>query len=335
MLQPAPKQPAEILRFPVRQGGPPSGARPRPALFRALGRHEPPRRITVDEESFGRRRVVKHDSWAATAIYDGASGPIICKFNRLQPILGLPMRWLGRWLARREAKMYRRLADSPYVPAPLGEVFAGDARLEHAVAHRFVPGHPLGHDEMVNDDFFPQLEAALQSIHEQQAAYVDLHKRENIIVGDDGRPYLIDFQISFALPSYGLGRTRLMRCILSLLQKSDTYHLNKHYARLRPDQCGYTLDEFHRRRPWYINAHRVIAVPLRTLRRRLLVMLGVRKRRGRVETEQFQEEGLRPADSLDVIPLSSASSDAMSVGSGAEKSSSSPLAGCESRKRAA
>ena len=53
--------------------------KPRPALFRALGNHEPPPSVEVDAQTYQLVEVFKHDSWAATAIYQGSA-----KKNRLQ-----------------------------------------------------------------------------------------------------------------------------------------------------------------------------------------------------------------------------------------------------------
>ena len=39
-----------------------------------------------------------------------------------------------------------------------------------------------------HDEFLPTLRGLLNKLHRRGIAYVDLHKRENIIVGDDGRP---------------------------------------------------------------------------------------------------------------------------------------------------
>ncbi|MFM8951864.1 MAG: hypothetical protein ACKOOF_02200 [Planctomycetaceae bacterium] len=75
-------------------------------------------------------------------------------------------------------------------------------------------------------------------------AHVDLHKRENILVDDDGRPHLIDFQISFALPRSNRLAARLCGGLMRLLQRCDDYHLFKHRLRHRPDQISATA---HRR----------------------------------------------------------------------------------------
>src|SRR5581483_11680614 len=109
--------------------------------------------------------------------------------NRQQGVAGLPLRWLGRLLARREEAVLRRLADLPNIPLCAGDVTVDGVKLPYAVAHDFIPGHPLGERERVGDNFFPDLLALLAEVHRRDIAYVDLHKRENVIVGADGRPY--------------------------------------------------------------------------------------------------------------------------------------------------
>ncbi len=79
----------------------------------------------------------------------------------------------------------------------------------------------------------------------------------------------------------------------SLLRSGDTYHLMKHWIRLRPDQCGLGPADLDRFRPRWIRWHRRLGVPLRRLRRQLLVWLGVRGPSGHAHSEQFAEEALR------------------------------------------
>ena len=201
--------------------------RERPALFRALGKNSPPEQIVVGEVTYQLAEVFKHDSWAATALYhciqksgdpkDGDQHGVVCKFNRVQSILGLPTGWLGRLLANREAFAMQRMVNTVGIPNDLGAVWSEGKHFPNAVAHPFVPGHPLGSKEEVNDKFFPDLLSYLLEVHEQKMAYVDLHKRENILVGEDGKPYLIDFQICYrsaAMRSFTLPTTKL---ILKLL----------------------------------------------------------------------------------------------------------------------
>ena len=264
----------------------------RPAIFRALGKKQPPDELTVGGQIYQLVKVLKHDSWAATALYENSDEQIICKFQRQQSVLFLPMKWFGCLLAGHENSLYERLDGLGNIPRNLGRVYVDGKEWRNVVAHHYVPGHPLGETEQVSDEFFPTLESFLKEMHSRGVAYVDLHKRENILVGDDGQPYLIDFQISYAHPRWW-PMSMLFGWLLHMLQSSDLYHLRKNFARCRPDLCGHTWREMGPYRPWYIRLHRCVGVPFRTLRRRLLVLLGIRSGLGLAHSEQFTEEGLR------------------------------------------
>lgn len=89
------------------------------------------------------------------------------------------------------------------------------------------------------------------------------------------------------------GNGGIARFVLTRLQEIDDYHVNKHHARCLPE----TLTPEQRARyleppPW-IRAHRKVGVPLRTLRRRLLVRLGVRREGGLATSELEPEDAYR------------------------------------------
>src|SRR5262249_8610660 len=158
--------------------------------------------IVTGNLRYDRVDIFKHDSWAATARYrcERPGVPdIVCKFNRIQSILGLPMSWLGRRLAQREGQALRDLAGLDGIPAVCGPIVSDGRILPNAVAHDYVDGHPLGSDERPDDRFFARLLTLLLAVHDRKIAYMDLHKRENVLVGDDGKPWLIDFQVGFRL----------------------------------------------------------------------------------------------------------------------------------------
>jgi hypothetical protein len=270
--------------------------RPRPPFLRALGRREPPAEVCVDGQPYSLERVFKHDSWAATALYRPQLPGlplVVCKFNRQAPVGPLPLAWLGPRLARREGRFLEGLAASGRVPRVYRQIGDPQGRLlRHAVGHDFVEGEPLSRHSTLNDAFFPALEQLLAHMHGAGLAYVDLHKMENVLVGADGLPWLIDFQVSFALPARQPWRA-LAQPVFSLLRSGDTYHLMKHWIRLRPEQCGLGPEDLDRFRPRWIRWHRRIGVPLRRLRRQLLVWLGVRDRSGHAHSEHFAEEALR------------------------------------------
>jgi hypothetical protein len=267
----------------------PNAVKDRPPWLRALGAGSPPESLQIAEAPHHLVEVFKHDSWAATALYEGPGGKLrVVKLHRRASAFGVSLRWLGRHTARNEKQLLELLSGLKGIPALSGPVQVEGPVLDHAVAREYVAGHPLGNRETVPDTFFPELRELLQSMHERRVVYVDLHKRENIIVDEAGCPYLIDFQISISWPKWlPLGP------LFEILRRSDEYHLMKHWARCRPDQCGVALDQLKDRIPWWIRAHRLVARPVRELRRRVLVRVGVRAGKGRVETEAFAEHALR------------------------------------------
>ncbi len=277
---------------------PTASGKPRPQLFRALGRGEPPEQLTTPGGSYVRANIYKHDSWAATARYerigDGPGCPaLVCKFNRQQPIFLLPMKWLGRRLARRETAVLERMADCPWIPNSCGPISVDGVVQTHAAGHDFIPGRPLGRRDHVEPAFFNTFRALLDQLHAADIAYVDLNKPENIILGDDGLPYLVDFQISYMLPRRFPGNNIFSRLLLRILQRSDWYHFFKHHIRLRPDLLPEHERDINRLRPWWIRMWRLIATPFRETRRRLLVLAGVRKGTGKRETEYDPEDAVR------------------------------------------
>lgn len=228
-----------------------------------------PGEVTCDGRRFQLVETFKHDFFAATGLYRGPDGLAVLKLGRDNDLpLSLPLSWIGRFLTRREARVYRALDGTPGIPRFIG-VVGRDA----GFLHEFVPGHPLGRHETVADTFFAELRALLTHLHERDIAYVDLNKRQNILVGDDGRPYLIDFQISIMLPTTGWGRLWPMRWILRRFQQADWYHCLKHHRRLRPEQLNAAEQQIVERLSIWIRLHRVIARPLTQLRRRILKRL--------------------------------------------------------------
>ncbi|MFQ5492203.1 MAG: hypothetical protein ACE5GE_15920, partial [Phycisphaerae bacterium] len=220
--------------------------------------------ISLDGACYARRHVYKHDFFAATGRYEGAGRQVIVKIGRREPFLGLPLHWIGKMLAQHEAAQLQRLADRPGVPALLG-VSRGDA-----LVHEFIPGHALQKGEPVDDAFFGHLADLLESMHVMGIAYVDLEKPQNILLGDDGMPYLIDFQISWPWPIGSLAHGRVGRWLGRRLQEGDRYHLRKLQRRCRPDQLSQQELEASYQRPWHVRFHRKLSAPLMHVRRWVL-----------------------------------------------------------------
>ncbi len=274
--------------------------KPRPRLFRALGDDNPPPSVKIAGKRYLHLETFKHDSWAATAVYQSEDQfeksdkqKIVCKFNRTQPVFGVPMRWLGRWLAKRESQFLDLMRDCPNVPNRVGDVLVGKRLQTNVTCHEFISGKPFQHrDPKADRVFFRELRNTLAKLHDKNCAYVDLHKAENVIMGDDRRPYLIDFQISFQRTNIWLLKW-LGLALLTILTASDQYHLRKHRLVRYRARIGEEKHERLVRRPIWIKAHRAVAIPLRKLRRHLLILLYVRSGDGYASSEHRPEKAFQ------------------------------------------
>jgi hypothetical protein len=151
-------------------------------------------------------------------------------------------------------------------------VLAGGRVLPNAVAHDWIDGQTFAPGVHVDERFFPRLRAMVAELHSRDLAYVDLSKWENILVGDDGRPYLIDYQIHFHLPPRWP-----LRWWLRWLQAADLYYLHRHWSRARPEQLPAEKGALWKRQPGIVWIAETLGVGCRTLRRLLLRLLGVRR----------------------------------------------------------
>ena len=143
-------------------------------------------------------RTIKHDFFAATGLYRDAAGEqFVLKMGRTSDFAGVPLRWLGQLLRRRELHFYQKLSDLPNVPAIVGKVG------ETGFVMEFIPGRPLSETSGVPDHFFDKLHEPTREVHRRGIAYVDTNKPQNILLGEDGEPHLIDFQISWDIEYLG------------------------------------------------------------------------------------------------------------------------------------
>jgi len=228
--------------------------------------------FTLAGRTYTLEKVLKHDFFAVTARFRGPDGEAVClKHYHTEPWLGMDLEWAGRLMADREVRHYGLLQNLENVPRLLGRVG------KSAFAHSWVEGNDLlDQKDRLPDDFFERLEALLAAVHARGMAYIDMNKPDNVLVGTDGRPVLIDFQISWApKPSWGpLGG--LKRRLLAMFQESDRYHVRKLKRLYRPDLMTPEERAAGKQRPWFLNLHRLIGAPLRDLRRKFLEWVGAR-----------------------------------------------------------
>jgi len=248
------------------RGTTPARPRPRPrhAWLYALPEAHLSRFVTCRGQRFAHVKTFKHDFFAATGLYRGPEGLAVLKTGRQNEFLTIPTGWIGTLLTRREVRIYELLQGMPGVPRLIGTIGTS------GFLHEFVPGHPLGRGERVSDTFFDELFMIIDGLHARHMAYVDLNKRENILVGDDGKPYLIDFQISVHLPPVGWRRLWPVRWLLGRFQHADRYHCLKHKRRLRPDLLTEPQRAELEHLSFWIRLHRWLTRPFTNLRRRTL-----------------------------------------------------------------
>ncbi|NQU76704.1 MAG: hypothetical protein HQ546_10365 [Planctomycetes bacterium] len=238
-------------------------------------RNPPPGLLAVRGRRYELAKVFKHDFFAATALYlAGEPGlvpnKLVVKFGREQGFCGLGGHWLGRCLLRRERRFHRRIDDTGAVQRWVAQIS------ETAYALEYVEGRTLDTFERAPGDggqFFENLRKVVDAIHARGAAYCDMNKRSNIVVTPDGRPVLIDFQISLLYNQLANPLWRwLLRRLVAYMQQMDLYHLYKHKLRLGPGLA--TAEELAsadvRRHGRLIRLHRRLTTPLRRLRRAFL-----------------------------------------------------------------
>lgn len=236
----------------------------------ALGHAGLPATVIVEGTTYALERVVKHDFWAGTGFYACAQAPaglpprVVVKINRRASLLGLPLWPIGRMLYRRERRAYAGLQSLPHVPRLLD----GDAT-DTGLIHAYVEGTPLRKSgPPVPDAFFDELVAAIDAMRDLGFAYVDMNKPSNVLLGDDGRPYLFDFQISFDASRWWPAPLR--RFALARFHAADVYHALKLKRRFRPDQLT-DADRTLLARGWPgQRVHRAINVPYFAVRRPLI-----------------------------------------------------------------
>jgi len=122
---------------------------------------------------------------------------------------------VARLLLARERRALQVLDGLPGV-APLVEPAARRDVLERG----YVEGVPLCLAEELPRDFFERLEELVRALHARGVCHNDLHKEGNVLVGTDGRPALVDFQLASVHPRRG--RTFAARA------REDLRHVWKH-----------------------------------------------------------------------------------------------------------
>ncbi len=139
---------------------------------------------------------------------------------------------LARILLGREARALVRLHGLAGVPRTLQ-----GTRSE--LIRSYQAGVPLSETDELALDFFERLAELVGEVHALGVCHNDLHKEQNVIVGVDGRPCLVDFQLASVHDRDS--RARRVR------RREDLRHVEKHRRRYLRDGRGPEGVAFDRR----------------------------------------------------------------------------------------
>ena len=145
---------------------------------------------------------------AVVHLYQDSAGEYVIKRARGSSL----RRRLGEAAIRHEEKIYHRLSEVPGVPRCMGLVDGKYLVLEH------IPGSSLRKLEHELEDrelFFKKLLNTIQGMHAAGVAHGDLKRKDNILVGPNQNPFVVDFGVACRRNRSGQGwRGFLFRSIV-------------------------------------------------------------------------------------------------------------------------
>ena len=134
-----------------------------------------------------------HQGIAFKMLVDGQSF-LIKRTNKI----GALTRHVSKYFTQHEYKIYQRLEGIAGIPKCYGLSDDGSLILE------YIDGNSYREKEHIlenRDQFFVDLLALILSIHKAGVSHGDLKRKDNILVGENDQPYLIDFGTAMSLNS--------------------------------------------------------------------------------------------------------------------------------------
>jgi RIO-like serine/threonine protein kinase len=101
----------------------------------------------------------------------------------------------GRFLVWREKKAYQKLKGIKGIPDFYGDINGLALVMEEIPGKSLKAAHQTSG---VSQEFYSDLNTLLETIHDAGIAHCDLKRMPNIIIGDDGLPYIVDWAASIS-----------------------------------------------------------------------------------------------------------------------------------------
>ena len=190
-----------------------------------------PKHTEINGDIYEYEKILKDDFFSVNVLYKNSNGRrFVLKLSDFRFIFGIFLRPFAAMMSSHEYKIYKMVKDLEGVPE------LGPRLGFRGYYHEYIEGKTLfeiNDSSIIPDDFFDRLKKLIVEIHQRRIFYMDLDKKGNIILGDDGKPYLIDYQICFYFKKRPWFFGKISDKIFRTLIREDIYHLYKQKKRFQ------------------------------------------------------------------------------------------------------
>jgi RIO-like serine/threonine protein kinase len=163
-------------------------------------------------------KLLKKDVFGRISLVRSETGPLVRRDTRDAPVA---VRWLARRLLAQEARALVVLEDLEGIPTLIRSDTA-------ALDRSYIDGVPMQVGRPENIEYFQEAAKILRRMHRLGVVHNDLAKEPNFLLTSDGKPAIIDFQLSWY--------TRERGPVFRALAREDIRHLLKHKRTYCPDR---------------------------------------------------------------------------------------------------
>ena len=189
--------------------------------------------VTIHDHDYRFHSILKDDFFSLNILYTNPNKQgYVLKLSDFRFLGGWILRPFAAWISKREYTIYQIVEDISGIPT-LGPRYG-----KRGYFHQYIDGktlHECQDGQLLPRDFFDELLAILDQVHQRRIFYADLNKRGNIICSTGGKAYLIDFQICVPFKSwtgqFGAWADRIFEALI----KEDQYHVFKHKKFFQPE----------------------------------------------------------------------------------------------------